>query len=979
MEKLYEEGKIMLKKNVLPVFVLAALMILISVSVAWAAQPKGLDSMPEPIDPQSWMFSRDMTWDMWKDNTAFNWKTDGGKIMPQTVKKGLLVLCDFVDRPFVVCSPAGSEQMGNPLIGDIPKEDLVEFWESFLNDPKDTYNSGLNKGITISEFWQENTQGRWKIELDAVGVYTLPGFEFEYGLDTSMNHANDLPAGFTRRSGLNTLAINAAIADGVDLDPYDFAFILHSGSTESGGWEEAGYMMFFDETTIAYEYSAKFRIDQMKAAGITWANMAATDAWLAERPVPAKGEAGRGWWAKTRYVPWTSWWAAAAIWSSSGSISLPGRTFRLSQQGETNGNGVFSHEFGHISTIADNYGSSIEQRAYSGFWDLMCNGSMTGFGGNHTRYQIPNLQGGSIPAHMLTRTKRKLGFLDDNQLCNVNYAVLSSGTPVITEIYSRTTPVGDQFGAIYPELAAINDKVKAGRAALGLRLYNFRDSKGRVLSSADWESDTFNGANWYDNYTMEVIDQVGYDCHQSDHGVMICKNRETLSESVPYAWLINAHPGGLDTVDFYTPVGPNGEPSQPKPFRNNDSNHLSAALFHAGKSVTPNNYGVEAVRTGQGNDDYSIVLDGGGKPIPKSIADNTVNEYIDTYNNLHFYILDKIYSPGPYGDDILSYQVAVRHFDGQAVGGELVVTKGKFEPADPGRVATQWFSVKNTGAATDIVRIAVDCGLEFTLLNDLYAVDPDQTVEIPVYIKIPAADPEFKTLTFSAASETNAAKLGSVIISGFSAAICAPAQIFIKEGNRIDYVVSIANVADEGANLFTIEAAFDAKNLNYTGYSFGPSLIAYSPSQGDFSYDLENGKLILGMYLARPGLLLKAETETPLVTFHFTLKDGVPAGPGTTVIESFLSKVTGYCFIDGRSSPIDAIVVKPGAPVKVLIHPLGYEGGDLDEATISWLIYHHLYKTSAAGDWDEIKKYDLNGNGMIDLADIVALWSLIGK
>ncbi|MCL1874515.1 MAG: hypothetical protein FWF85_10440, partial [Clostridiales bacterium] len=920
----------MSKRHVLFITVLAALLILISFSVAWAAGPKGLEGMPEPIDPQSWIFPRDMTWDMWHDNTAFNWKADGNKIAPTTIRKGLLVLCDFADRPFIVSSPKGSEQMSNPQIDGVPKEDLVEFWESFLNDPEDHYNDGLNHGITIQEFWRENTQGRWKVELDAVGVYTIPGFEFEYGLS-----GNDLPAGFTNRSGANSLAINAAIADGVDMSPYDFAFILHSGCAESQIWEEAGYMMFFDETTIDYEYSAHYRVDQLKKAGLTWAGMAATDTWLAAHPLPAKGEPGRGWWANTNYVPWTSWWAHTAIWSSTSSINLPGKgSFRLSQQGETNGCATFSHEFGHIVTIADNYGSDVNTRSYSGFWDLMCAGSMTGFGGNHTRYQVPNLNGGAIPAPMLARTKRKLGFVDTNQFFSVNYAALRTGTPAVTEIYSRTTPVGDQFGAIYPELAVINDKVKAGRAGLALRLYNFTDQKPQIRSSVDWESDTNAGGNRYDNYTMEVIDQVGYDSPQSDHGVLICKNRETLSESAPYSWVVDAHAGGLDTIDFWTPVGPNGEPSIPQPFRNNDNNHLSAALFHAGKSVTPNNYGVETIRTGQTNATYSIALDAGGKPIPKSIADNTVNEYVDTYNRLHFYILDKIYSPGPYDGDILSYQVAVRHFDGQAVGGELVVTKGKFEPADPGRVAVQWFSVKNTGAATDIVRIAVDCGLEFTLLNDLYAVDPDQTVEIPVYIKIPATDPEFKTLTFTAASETNAAKLGSVIISGFSAAIYAPAQIFIKEGNRIDYVVSIANVADEGANLFTIEAAFDAKNLNYTGYSFGPSLLAYSPSQGDFSYDVGNGKLSLGMYLARAGVLLKAETETPLVTFHFTLKDGVPAGPGTTVVESFLSKVTGYCFIDGKSSPIDAIVVKPGAPVKVLIHPLGYEGGDLDEATI---------------------------------------------
>jgi M6 family metalloprotease-like protein len=451
--------------------------------------------------------------------------------------------------------------------------------------------------------------------------------EFEYGLNDGMNNTAHIPAGYTRRSNLNSEAINLAIANGVNLNNYDFAFILHSGAAESQVWEEAGYMMFFDRNTVDYEYSAQARIDKMRAMGLTIP--AATDAWLATNN-------GQGW-TTTRYVPWTSWWAGISTWSSTGSITVGGRSFRLSMQGETNGNATFSHEFGHIVSIADNYGSNIDQRCYTGFWDLMCAGSMTGFGGNHTRYQVPNLNGGAIPAHMLTRTKRKLGFISDSQLCSVNAPTLRNGTPVVTEIYSRTTPVGDQFAAIYPDtLGVINNKVKAGKAAIGLRLSGFTDAKPRVLATANWESDTFSGANWYDNYTLEVVDQVGYDSPQSDHGVLICKNRETLSESAPYSWVVDAHAGGLDTVDFYTPVGPAGQPSEPQAFRNNDNNHLNAALFHAGKSVTPNNYGVETKRTGQTNATYSIVLDADGKVIPKSIADNTVNEYIDTYNNLHF-------------------------------------------------------------------------------------------------------------------------------------------------------------------------------------------------------------------------------------------------------------------------------------------------------------------------------------------------------
>lgn len=210
----------------------------------------------------------------------------------------------------------------------------------------------------------------------------------------------------------------------------------------------------------------------------------------------------------------------------------------------------------------------------------------------------------------------------------------------------------------------------------------------------------------------------------------------------------------------------------------------------------------------------------------------------------------------------------------------------------------------------------------------------------------------------------------------FCATLSAPEKIYIRETNKLDYVVSVNNIDGEGANVFMIEAAFDIKYLNYQGYTFNinPDL---DPIQTSITYDGIKGNLALGIILLKPGAFLTAATDTPVVTFHFTLKETVV--PMVTVIDSFLTNVSAAISHDFIPTSLDAVLTKPGAPVAVLLHPLGYEGGELDEATISWLIYHHLYKTSGADDWDDIKKYDLDGNGQIDLADIVALWSLIGK
>jgi len=865
------------------------------------------DTMPEPLDPQSWKFPKDMTWDDWQDNAAFNWKIDGDKITPTSVRRGLLVLCDFVDRPFIVTSSKGTEQMGNPLIGGVKQDELVTFWEGFLNDPNFEWDGETNHGVTISEFWRENSQGRWKIELDGAGVYRLPGYEFEYGLDTSMNHTNDLPAGFTRRSGLNSLAVNAAIADGVDLNKYDFAFVLHSGSAESQVWEEAGYMMFYDETTVGYEYSAKFRVDQMRAKGITIP--AATDAWLAARPAPVKGENGRGWWARTRYVPWTSWWAATAVWSSASSISVGGRTFRLSQQGETNGNATFSHEFSHIVGVADNYGTNTSERTYSGFWDSMAGGSMTGFGGNHTRYMVPNLQGGAVPTHMMTRVKRKLGFLDDNNLTNVTHTSLRNGTPVVTEIYARTTPVGNQFAALYPELAAINDKVRAGKAGLALRIYGFTDQRPRILTSADWESETNAGANRYDNYNVEVIQQTGYDSAQADHGVIITKNRETLSESAPYTWVMNSHPGGLDVVDFYTPVGPNGEPSVPQGLRNNCNNQLNAALFHAGKSFVDTGYYANTYsrKTGNGPDDWIINKPGSlvygeerdGRDI---IAGNTVNEYIDTYNRLHFYILDKFSSPGPYGDEILSYQVGVRHFDGVAVGGALEVAVADVDAERAGRVAVASFDITNTGNATDIIRVGVD-GLDVTLLNDLYAVGAGQTITVPFYVEITdeviALANEGQEVVLTASSETNSTKVGAAAMAVSDLLYIYNFYVYL-DAQMIDHETIEVDVMLEGDLNYTqaiASVAYDSSLLEFAGYANLSGLAAEVKKNGADKINLRSVPSL--------NMLVGAPCATPLrlVTLIFTVNNNFAGESIDTALNFAAVEVTPKAGLAATTAP----------------------------------------------------------------------------
>jgi hypothetical protein len=185
-----------------------------------------------------------------------------------------------------------------------------------------------------------------------------------------------------------------------------------------------------------------------------------------------------------------------------------------------------------------------------------------------------------------------------------------------------------------------------------------------------------------------------------------------------------------------------------------DQLQLASSLFHAGVHNNPN-YFKETYPEKFHPDDTRTGLHG-----------NVVNEYVDVFNELHFYILDKITNEGKYGD-YLSYDVAVRSTasDAAKVGGRLSLKVGRFEPASEGRYAVQHFTLKQSRNAksADIFRIRLfgDLASDATVLNNIYTINPGEEIQFAVYIKATdgALDrfPKNK-LTIGVSSETNVKK-----------------------------------------------------------------------------------------------------------------------------------------------------------------------------------------------------------------------------
>lgn len=649
-------------------FILAISSLLLFSPTVFAA-PSGLDSFPDAVDSETWVLPEDMEWDDYQAVPGVNWNEVTAE--PERLLKGALVLVDFADQEFISSLPEGSDEAGNPIgSGDIPREELGQFWEDFLNKPQE-----LNHYRTINEYWRENSYGKWGVEIDAFGPYRLDGREFQYGL----SYGNQMPPGYQSRN-IQTESLNLAQGDlDASGEEFDFVFILHAGYDQSGVWQEFGEMMFQDRDAVTDEFGPP--------------------ADLGDLPN----------WAYTRYVPWTSWFAAKSIWSHANIRN------GISVQGESDGMGVFAHEFGHIMELLDNYNNPYGEpvsRTYSGPWELMSRGSFNGPGGPHTRWMITPTLGGSAPSHHMLRNKIKQGFLDEDQYLNVERDALADTGPIFADIVARAVPVGEKFGRI--GIHGINIEME--------------DLTPPNSLEDDWRADMQRGAKWYDNYTIEVVDRVGFDSFTPDSGVLMAKTKN--AESAPNIWVVDAKDEDISQVDFIRPDGSEAMYSL------GDYRQLSDALFKAGTD------------------------------------ENVVSEYVDEHNRLHFYILDKQYDD----EGVLSYRVSVRHLDGAGdYERGVVAASSQAERAVPGKVATHYFQVTNTGEATDLFRINVntDAGWETMIQHHVIEVEAGETVEVPVYVKVPEGENAPTILTFTATSETDTEQVATAqdaLLSEISAA-----------------------------------------------------------------------------------------------------------------------------------------------------------------------------------------------------------------
>ncbi|KAG8424064.1 hypothetical protein J3458_000898 [Metarhizium acridum] len=490
--------------------VLATVVAALLVQTSHAAAPSG-----DPfriIDPQHWVNPDNMTWADFKAPPGTQWNDPSKKGQKRNFNIALVTV-DYSDMNFTITGPPNSTIFGTPSAdaANIPRKDVPAWYRDFLNKP-----GQLNRGHTLHEYWMEDSHGRYGVDLASFGPYRMPHLSYQYGIDDYMN-PGACPPGKECSLDIRGDALSLWRRDvgNSTAGKYELVFILTAGQDESSTWQEFGEMKF------------NSREDVPDAFG----------------PPKTAGNATLPNYAATRYVPWTSWAAAASFWPNAGSGS--------SVQCESSGMATFAHELSHLLQIGDNYNNPYGtplRRAFTGPWSMLSRGTFNGPGGPHTRWQVPPVRGASMGSLHTVRDKLQIGLIEETSIVRISRKSLQTTGPLVTTVTARS--------------------VKTDRVGVRVLL-------GTDMSPAcDVSKDLYCDGGGYDNYDLEVVDRMGADSFQGDAGVMISKTRNM--DTAPFQWTIDANPQDIKLKDF---VRPNGTEAM---ITMGDYRQLLDALFHAG-------------------------------------------------------------------------------------------------------------------------------------------------------------------------------------------------------------------------------------------------------------------------------------------------------------------------------------------------------------------------------------------------------------
>jgi hypothetical protein len=202
------------------------------------------------------------------------------------------------------------------------------------------------------------------------------------------------------------------------------------------------------------------------------------------------------------------------------------------------------------------------------------------------------------------------------------------------------------------------------------------------------------------------------------------------------------------------------------------------------------------------------------------------------------------------------------------------------------------------------------------------------------------------------------------------AGITTAPHVDIDGTKKVSYQVNLSQV--KNANVFEISAQFDASKLSYVNYELAlPSAAAISAK-----YNETTGEFTLTFALAGAGLTYTSEIATPVLTVNFAVRDSVKVGD---TVESTLTSFE-VTTTDGITADKSTATLNPSIAGFTATNYLRYDAdgdGAITTKDISLIIYNYYLTRRGQLGWDKALIFDANGDGIIDLVDIITVSTYI--
>jgi hypothetical protein len=178
------------------------------------------------------------------------------------------------------------------------------------------------------------------------------------------------------------------------------------------------------------------------------------------------------------------------------------------------------------------------------------------------------------------------------------------------------------------------------------------------------------------------------------------------------------------------------------------------------------------------------------------------------------------------------------------------------------------------------------------------------------------------------------------------------------------YEISLSNI-NIGTNVIRVNAQFDADNLTYVGSE------VEIPNASVFeNYNPDTGVYSATILLLQAGALFTASESTPVLTLNFTID-------GAEDVAGALTEVT-IIEVTTPTSTVQVVCKLDPASAVVLFAPYDIDAdGFITLADLSLVIFNYYLAGEGDANWGAAQKYDANGDGIIDLLDIMIISSYI--